>query len=398
MTAAFTEEHEQLRATLRRFLADKAPSEAVRRSMESADGHDPLLWRRMAGELGLLGLALPEEYGGFGGGPVELGLVLEELGRALLPSPYFATVALAGQALAVSGDETARARWLPAVADGSLTGTLALAEESGSWHVEDVRAEAVPDSDSDGAGHRVTGTKMFVVDGHSADLVLVVARAAGGPRLFAVEGTAPGVTRTRLETLDPTRRLARIDLDGAPALPVGPAGPAATAYLRRVTDLALVALAAEQAGGAQACLDAAVAYAKVRVQFGRPIGSFQAVKHKCADTLVKVEAARSAVYHALSVAAADPPRSGEQSGSPLSTAAAVAAVCCADAHTHAAKENIQIHGGIGYTWEHDAHLHLKRAKSSEQLLGSPAAHRRRLAGLVGISAPEATKGRSRGNP
>ncbi|MFG2969500.1 acyl-CoA dehydrogenase family protein [Streptomyces sp. NPDC048288] len=400
-TAAFTEEHEQLRATLRRFLADKAPSEAVRRSMESADGHDPLLWRRMADELGLLGLALPEEYGGFGGGPVELGLVLEELGRTLLPSPYFATVALAGQALAASGDETAKAHWLPAVADGSLTGTLALAEESGSWHAEDVRAEAVPDSDSDsngdGAGHRVSGTKMFVVDGHSADLVLVVARAAGGPRLFAVEGTAPGVTRTRLETLDPTRRLARIDLDGAPALPVGPAGPAATAYLRRVTDLALVALAAEQAGGAQACLDAAVAYAKVRVQFGRPIGSFQAVKHKCADTLVKVEAARSAVYHALSVAA-DPPRSEEAGESPLSTAAAVAAVCCADAHTHAAKENIQIHGGIGYTWEHDAHLHLKRAKSSEQLLGSPAAHRRRLAGLVGISAPQATKGRSRGNP
>ncbi|MFG2937057.1 acyl-CoA dehydrogenase family protein [Streptomyces sp. NPDC048282] len=395
MTAAFTEEHEQLRATLRRFLADKAPSEAVRRSMESADGHDPLLWRRMADELGLLGLALPEEYGGYGGGPVELGLVLEELGRTLLPSPYFATVALAGQALAASGDETAKARWLPAVADGSLTGTLALAEESGSWHAEDVRAEAVPDSA--GAGHRVTGTKMFVVDGHSAGLVLIVARAAGGPRLFAVEGTAPGVTRTRLETLDPTRRLARIDLDGAPALPVGPAGPAATAYLRRVTDLALVALAAEQAGGAQACLDAAVAYAKVRVQFGRPIGSFQAVKHKCADTLVKVEAARSAVYHALSVAA-DLPRSGEAGESPLSTAAAVAAVCCADAHTHAAKENIQIHGGIGYTWEHDAHLHLKRAKSSEQLLGSPAAHRRRLAGLVGISAPEATKGRSRGNP
>ncbi|MGW1617647.1 acyl-CoA dehydrogenase family protein [Streptomyces sp. NPDC002172] len=395
MSATFTEEHEQLRATLRRFLADKAPSEAVRRSMESADGHDPVLWRRMAGELGLLGLALPEEYGGFGGGPVELGLVLEELGRALLPSPYFATVALAGQALAVSGDETAKARWLPGIVDGSLTGTLALAEENGSWHVADVRAEAVPDGR--GPGDRVSGTKMFVVDGHSADLVLTVARSAAGPRLFAVEGTAPGVTRTRLETLDPTRRLARIDLDGAPALPVGPAAADAAAYLRRVTDLAVVALAAEQAGGAQACLDAAVAYAKVRVQFGRPIGSFQAVKHKCADMLLKVEAARSAAYHALS-AAADLPRPGEPSESPLSTAAAVAAVCCADAYTHAAKENIQIHGGIGYTWEHDAHLHLKRAKSSEQLLGSPATHRRRLAGLVGISAPEATKGRARGNP
>ncbi|MEU9346653.1 acyl-CoA dehydrogenase family protein [Streptomyces sp. NPDC048278] len=394
MAPTFTEEHEELRATLRRFLADKAPSEAVRRSMESADGYDPALWRRMADELGLLGLALPEEYGGLGGGPVESGLVLEELGRALLPSPYFATVALAGQALAVSGDETAKARWLPAIADGSLTGTLALAEESGSCHVEDVRTEAVPEPGDVRRGWRVTGTKMFVVDGHGADLVLVVAREATGPRLFAVEGTAPGVNRTRLETLDPTRRLARIDLDGAPALPVGPpAGNAATAYLRRVTDLALVALAAEQTGGARACLDAAVEYAKVRVQFGRPIGSFQAVKHKCADTLLKVEAARSAVYHALSVAAANPQERQERAA-----AVAVAAVCCADAYTHAAKENIQIHGGIGYTWEHDAHLHLKRAKSSEQLLGSPAAHRRRLAGLVGICAPEATKGHARGNP
>ncbi|MEU6539085.1 acyl-CoA dehydrogenase family protein [Streptomyces sp. NPDC047000] len=399
---AFTEEHEELRLTLRRFLADKAPSEAVRRSMESADGHDPVLWRRMADELGLLGLALPEEYGGFGGGPVELGLVLEELGRVLLPSPYLATAALAGQALAVSGDAAAKARWLPALADGSLTGTLAPAEQNGSWPVGDVTTEAVPgpgDGDGDEGTWRLSGTKMFVVDGHSAGLVLVVARAATGPGLFAVEGTAPGVTRTRLETLDPTRRLARIDLDGAPALPVGPRGADATAYLRRVTDLALVALAAEQTGGARACLEAAVEYAKVRVQFGRPIGSFQAVKHKCADMLLKVEAARSAVYHAQSVAAGPPERGEPGAGSlALSTAAAVAAVCCADAYTHAAKENIQIHGGIGYTWEHDAHLHLKRAKSSEHLLGSPATHRRLLAALVGISAPEATKGRSRGNP
>ncbi|WP_406446297.1 acyl-CoA/acyl-ACP dehydrogenase [Streptomyces sp. NBC_00631] len=383
--AARTEEHEALRSTLRRFLAQKAPGEATRRVMESEEGHDPLLRREMAAGLGLHGIALPERYGGFGGGPVELGIVLEELGRTLLPSPYFATVALAGQALAASGDHPAKARWLPAIADGSLTGTLALAEESGSCHVEDVTTEAVPGD----AGPRVSGTKMFVVDGHSADLILVVARTDTGPGLFAVDGTAPGVTRTPLETLDPTRRLARIDLDGAPALRVGPQGDA-TAYLRTVTELAAVALAAEQVGGAQACLDAAVAYAKVRVQFGRPIGSFQAVKHKCADMLVKVEAARSAVYHALSVAAGGP------AGLPV--AAALAAVCSAEAFTHAAKENIQIHGGIGCTWEHDAHLYLRRAKSSEQLLGSPAAHRRRLADLVGISAPTATKGRTRGNP
>ncbi|MER5436587.1 acyl-CoA dehydrogenase family protein [Streptomyces sp. NPDC002588] len=379
MTLTFTEEQDELRATLRRFLADKAPSASVRRWMESDEGHDPRLWQQMAGQLGLHGLALPQEYGGFGGGAVELGIVLEELGRVLLPSPYFATVALAGQALAVSGDDTAKARWLPAIADGSLTGTLALAEENGSWHVADVAAEAVR-GDGD---WRVSGTKMFVIDGHSAGLLLVVARADTGPGLFAVDGGASGVTRSRLETLDPTRRLARVDLDAAPALRVGPEGDA-TAYLRTVTDLAVVALAAEQVGGAQACLDAAVEYAKVRVQFGRPIGSFQAVKHKCADMLLKVEGARSAAYHAMSAA------TGSKGDLPVS--AALAAAYCADAFTHAAKENIQIHGGIGYTWEHDAHLHLKRAKSSEQLFGSPATHRGRLADLVGISVATATEG------
>ncbi|WP_405624866.1 acyl-CoA/acyl-ACP dehydrogenase [Streptomyces sp. NBC_00016] len=385
----FTEEHEALRSTLRRFLRDKAPSEAVRRSMESEAGHDPRIWRQMADQLGLHGLALPQEYGGFGGGPVELGIVLEELGRVLLPSPYFATVALAGQALAASGDDTAKARWLPAIAEGSLTGTLAVAEESGTWRVEDVAAEAVP---GDGGAWRVSGTKMFVIDGHSADLLLVVARTDTGPGLFAVDGSATGVTRTRLETLDPTRRLARVDLAGAVALRIGPDGDA-TGYLRTVLDLAAVALAAEQVGGAQACLDAAVEYAKVRVQFGRPIGSFQAIKHKCADMLLKVEAARSAAYHAMSVAAGgpgEPPGAGGADG--LAVSAALAAAYCADAFTHAAKENIQIHGGIGCTWEHDAHLHLKRAKSSEQLFGSPATHRGRLADLLGISVPMATKG------
>lgn len=183
------------------------------------------------------------------------------------------------------------------------------------------------------------------------------------------------MTRTRLEALDPTRRLARIDLDGAPAVRVGPAGDA-KAYLRTVVDLVAVALAAEQVGGAQACLDAAVEYARIRVQFGRPIGSFQAIKHKCADMLLQVEAARSAAYRAMSVAAGEPDE--------LPVSAALAAAYCADAFTHAAKENIQIHGGIGYTWEHDAHLYLKRAKSSEQLFGSPATHRARLADLVGI--------------
>jgi alkylation response protein AidB-like acyl-CoA dehydrogenase len=372
----FTEEQEELRTTLRRFLSDKAPSAEVRRWMDSEPGHDPVLWRQMADQLGLHGLALPEEYGGFGGGPVELGIVLEELGRVLLPSPYFATVALAGQALTACGDDTAKARWLPGIADGSLTATLALAEEGGSWGPEDVATRATVTRDDD--GWALSGTKMFVVDGDSAGLLLVVARADTGPALFAVDGDAPGVTRTRLEALDPTRRLARIDLDGATAARVGPDGDAA-ACLRMVLDLVAVALAAEQVGGAQACLDASVEYAKARVQFGRPIGSFQAVKHKCADTLVRVEAARSAVYHALFVAA--------EGSSELPASAALAGAYCADAFTHAAKENIQIHGGIGYTWEHDAHLYLKRAKSSQHLYGSPASHRARLAELAGISGP-----------
>ncbi|MFD5625624.1 acyl-CoA dehydrogenase family protein [Streptomyces sp. NPDC127072] len=371
MAHTLTEEQGALRATLRRFLADKASSAAVRRWMESEEGHDPAVWRQMAGQLGLQGVALPEKYGGSGGGPVELGIVLEELGRVLLPSPYFATVALAGQALAVSGDDTAKARWLPAIADGSLTATLALAEESGSWRLEDVAAAARYGDD----GWTVSGTKMFVIDGQTADLLLVVARADTGPGLFAVDGTASGVSRTQLDALDPTRRLARIDLDGAAALRVGLRGDS-LACLRAVTDLAVVALAAEQVGGAQACLDAAVEYAKIRVQFGRPIGSFQAIKHKCADMLLEVEGARSAAYHAASVAAQGPAE--------LSAPAALAAAYCSDAFSHAAKENIQIHGGIGYTWEHDAHLYLKRAKSSEHLFGGPAAHRARLADLTGI--------------
>ena len=375
MTLTFTDEQEELRASVRRLLADKSPSEAVRRWMESDAGHDPALRRQLAEQLGLWGIALPEEYGGSGGGPVELGIVLEETGRALLPGPFFATVALAGQAIAASGDEAAKRRWLPGIADGSLSATLALSEESGSWTVDDVATTATPD----GEGWALTGTKMFVVDGDSADLLLVVARTDDGPGLFAVEGSAAAVTRTRLEALDPTRRLARVDLDAAPASRVGPAD--ATAFLRTTLDLAVVALAAEQVGGAQACLDTAVEYARIRVQFGRPIGSFQAIKHKCADMLLEVEASRSAAYHAASVAAEVVAGSGADE---LPIAAALAAAYCAEAYTHAAKENIQIHGGIGYTWEHDAHLYLKRAKSSELLFGAPVRHRARLAELVGI--------------
>jgi alkylation response protein AidB-like acyl-CoA dehydrogenase len=365
-----SEEQEELRASVRRFLADKAPSEAVRRWAESEKGYDTALWQQMAGQLGLQGIAVPEEHGGAGFGPVELGIVLEELGRSLLPSPFFATVALAGQALTASRDLEAQARWLPGIAEGSLTATVALSEGRGA-SLDAVTTQAVLDD----GGWRLTGTKMFVVDGDAADLLLVVARADDGLGLFAMDGTAAGVTRTRLDALDLTRRLGRIELADAPATRVGPELDA-TEFLQKALDLSVVALAHEQVGGASACLDAAVEYAKIRVQFNRPIGSFQAIKHKCADLLLEVEAARSAAYSAAWNAAEDPAE--------LPISAALAGSYCAEAYTHAAKENIQIHGGIGFTWEHDAHLYLKRAKSSELLFGAPRQHRARLADLAGI--------------
>jgi alkylation response protein AidB-like acyl-CoA dehydrogenase len=374
MSVGYSAEHDQLRRVVREFLSQKSPSRQVRRLMEAGESRDDEVWALLTGQLGLSGIAVPEEYGGSGYGPVELGIVLEEMGRALLVAPYFGTVALAGQALAASGDTEAMRRWLPGIADGSLTAALAVAEDSGSWDLTDVTAAAEPVAEPTG-GWAVTGTKLFVVDGDTADLLLVVARAPDGPGVFAVEGAAAGVDRARLDTLDLTRALASVTLQGAPATRVG-ADRDATEWLAEVTNLVLAALAAEQIGGAARCLDLAVEYAKVRQQFGRPIGSFQAIKHKCANLLLEVESGRSAVYHASAAVA------GHQPDAAL--AAALAYAYCSQAFTHAAKECIQIHGGIGYTWEHDAHLYLRRAKSSELLFGPPARQRTRLAELAGI--------------
>ena len=371
MSSSFAEDHDHLRQLMRGFLRQKSSSRDVRMLMDAEDVCDEAVWAQMADQLGLQGLTVPEEYGGAGFGPVELGIVLEEMGRVLLVAPYFATVVLAGQTLTASGDDEAKRRWLPGIANGSLTATLALAEESGSWDLEDVAATAEPQ----GAGWVVNGAKLFVVDGHTADLLLVVARVANDIGVFAVEGNAPGVTRAKLESLDRTRDLASVVLAEAPAIRVGPARDA-TAWLSAVNDVALAALAAETIGGAARCLELAVEYAKLREQFGRPIGSFQAIKHKCANLLVEIESGRSAAYHA-SAAVAEP-------GPDASIAAALAKAFCSQAFTHAAKECIQIHGGIGYTWEHDAHLYLRRAKSSELLFGTPSRLRSRLASLVGI--------------
>ena len=371
MTFGYSAEHEELRQLVRGFLREKSPSREVRRVMEADDNRDNAVWAQMADQLGLQGIAVPVRHGGAGYGPVELGIVLEEMGRALLVAPYFSTVALAGQTLASSGDEEAKSRWLPGIADGSLTATLAVAEETGTWDLAEVTAAAEPAGDD----WAVSGTKLFVVDGHTADLLLVVACAADGLGVFGVERDAPGVERAKMDTLDLTRDLASVILREAPAIRVG-ADQDAAAWLSAVSDLVLAALAAEQIGGAARCLELSVEYAKVREQFGRPIGSFQAIKHKCANMLLEVESGRSAAYHASAAVAGQQPDA--------SIAAALAYAYCSQAFTHAAKECIQIHGGIGYTWEHDAHLYLRRAKSSELLLGPPSWQRIRLAEMAGI--------------
>jgi alkylation response protein AidB-like acyl-CoA dehydrogenase len=368
---AFSEEQEELRRSVRRFLEQKSPSTEVRQLMETTDGYDPAVWSQMAEQLGLQGLAIPEEYGGSGYTYVELVVVLEEMGRSLLCAPYFSTVALAANALLTSGDDSAKKELLPGIASGETRATLAITEDNGRWDLDGIQLVAKKGGD----GYTLDGHKMFVIDGATANLIIVAARTDAGVSLFAVDGDAAGLTRTSLQTMDQTRKQARLEFAGTPARLIGAEG-GAEAGLSKTLDLAAVALAAEQVGGAQMCLDMAVEYAKVRVQFGRPIGSFQAIKHKCADMLLEVESAKSAAYYAGWAAAED--------NDELPVVASLAKAYCSDAYFHAAAENIQIHGGIGFTWEHDAHLYFKRAKSSELLLGDPTYHRELLAQRIGI--------------
>jgi len=369
MSVSSVEEQEELRQLVRGFMEDKSTSADVRRAIESGAPYDAALWTTMADQLGLPGIAIPEEFGGAGFGAVELGIVLEELGRALYVGPYFATVVLAGQLLTEVDDPGAQKSWLPGIADGSLTATVAVDEESGSQDLSAVGTTARRADD----GWLLDGVKSYVIDGADAGLLLVVARAEGELGIFAVQDSAAGMVRERLDSVDLTRNLARIEFSATPAVRVG---AEAAALLGRHRDLVVTALAAEQVGGAARALEMAVDYAKIREQFGRPIGSFQAIKHKCADMLLRVESGRSAAYYAASVVGAG--------GTEAEIAASMAKAYCSEAYAFVAKENIQIHGGIGFTWEHDAHLFLKRAKGSEVLFGSPAEHRARVAALVGI--------------
>ena len=302
---------------------------------------------------------------------VELGIVLEEMGRSLLCAPFFSTVVLAANTLIHSGDDNAKKSYLPGIASGETVATVAFTEPNGKWDESGIEATAT----ASGGGYTISGTKMYVLDGHTANLIIVAARTGAGVSLFAVDGDASGLTRTPLSTMDQTRKQAKLEFDGTPATLIGAEG-AGWDVLGQVLDLVAVGLAAEQVGGAQKVLEMAVEYAKVRVQFGRPIGSFQAIKHKCADMLLEVESAKSAAYYGMWCAS--------EMNDELPSVASLAKAYCSEAYFHAAAENIQIHGGIGFTWEHPAHLYFKRAKSSELLFGDPTYHRELLAQRIGI--------------
>jgi alkylation response protein AidB-like acyl-CoA dehydrogenase len=356
---------------VRRFLEEKSPETEVRRLMATEEGYDPAVWSQMANELALQGLGIPEEFGGQGYGPVELYVVFEEMGAALLCAPYFSTVALAANALLFVGNEKDQAAYLPGIASGETIATVALTDDAGMWDLGSTSTSATRVGDH----FELNGVRSYVTDGSTATLLLVPAMTEKGLSLFAVAGDAEGVARESLATMDQTRKQSRIEFTNAPAVLIGEEG-GALAGLETTAQVAAAALAAEQVGGAQRVLDASVEYAKNRVQFGRPIGSFQAIKHKCADMLLDVESAKSAAYYAAWAA--------QERNEELPIAASLAKSFCSEAYFHCAAENIQIHGGIGFTWEHPAHLYFKRAKSSELFLGDPAYHRELLAQRLGI--------------
>lgn len=387
MEFAFTEEQQMIRDTAEAFLAEVSTSEAIRSAMVTESGYDEALWQRICGEMYWQAIHSPESCGGLGLGYVELVSMLEQMGRYLLCSPFFATVCLAANAIMVAGSEQQKAEYLGKIVAGG-TATLAFAGvaaalRGGQWGAEAVEVVAQPRGDD----YLLNGTHHYVVDGASAQTLVVAARLPDtqgekGICLFVLPAATEGVERETVPTLDQTRRLARITYSGLVVPATALMGEAGESWplLSKTLDLANIALAAEQVGGAQRVLDLAVDYAKERIQFNRPIASFQAIKHKAADMMTRVEVARSGVYYAACIA--EEAMSGGDLGPELPEASSVAKSYCSDACFQNAADALQIHGGVGFTWEYDIHLFFKRAKASEHLLGNGAWHRERLARLL----------------
>jgi len=371
MDFAFSEEQEMLRRSARDFLAKECSSKVVRKLMESSDTYDEGLWKKVAG-LGWTALGIPEEYGGVGTF-LDLVVVLEEAGRALMPGPFFATMGLAVPAIIEAGTEAQKQEALGAIAQGSARATLAFTEPSGRWDAGSVTLTAKPS----GGGWQLDGVKQFVPDAQAADFIVVAARTRGegedGISLFLVKGRPKGMTITPLKTLDQTRRWNEVRFDGIKLDAGALMGTADKAWphLKRALEWATAALCAEMVGGTQKVLETSTEYAKTRHQFGKPIGIYQAVSHKLADMLVLSESGRSATYYAAWAVDADAPD--------RSLAASMAKAYVSDAYRKVAGDGIQVHGGIGFTWEHDMHLYFKRAKSSEVTLGDATYHRELVA-------------------
>lgn len=366
----FTDEQEEFRLILRRFLEEKSPTTAVRKVMETDEGVDPDVWKSLAGDLGLTAVHIPEEFGGQGFGAVELCLVAEEMGRALLCAPFFGSIVLAATAIMNAASEEQKRRLLPDIASGATIATLAFTEENGGWDYDDCATTATASGD----GYTIDGTKCFVLDGHLADRIVVLARQPGtaggdGLSLFAVDGAADGLTRRLLKSVDPTRKLARLEFNGVSGESLGEAG-AAAGPMSKTLDLAAIALANEMVGGAERLREDALEYTRLRIQFGRSIASFQVIKHKCAEMLVNVNLSKAAAYYAAAVAAEDDPQTPAM--------ASLAKASASDTYMQTAIEATQLHGGIGFTWDNDTHLWFKRAKSSEVFLGTAAYHRERM--------------------
>ena len=384
MDFALSDEQLMIQESAAGFLAKASDAAAVRAAMER-DGYSGELWRQIAGELCWPALIVPEEHGGLGLGFVEQAILLEQMGRRLVGSPFFASACLAIPALLLSRNAELQARLLPELASGSLTATLACSASSRAGHLLDQNVQAV----AEGNGWRLDGICEAVVDGAEADLLIVAARLPEGERasigLFAVPANQRGIDRRALPTLDQTRRLGRVAFE---TVKVPADGCLHTAddgahLLDRTLQLGAIALACEQTGSAQQCLDLTLAYLGERQQFGRPIASFQAIKHRCADLMLEIESARSACYYAACVAREVLDPAGDRTiAGELGEASAIAKIHASEAFMHCAAESIQLHGGVGFTWEYDPHLYFKRARAGEQLLGSPAQHRERLAHLI----------------
>ena len=361
MQAFEAEERVALVDAVQRLLRDKSTESDVRRTMETERGYDPDLWRQLA-EMGLLGLIVDAEHGGSGGGPIELELVMEEIGAALLCSPFLSSAVLATALLNASGDETAKKRLLPSLVNGEKIATVALTGDKAGWTKADVGVTATQTGDR----WTLDGVASYVTYGQAADVLLVVASTGADVGLFEVDANADGLQVAPLSTFDLTLRLAKLSFRSVAARRLGAAGWDA---VKAALDMTLVALAGEQAGGARRSLDMTVEYGKNRIQFGRPIAGFQALKHMAADMLLESESATSAARNAAKRLA--------EGGTAVDTAISLAAFACADAFTMVTATSIQMHGGIAFTWDYPAHLYFRRARADAQLFGNPSFHRER---------------------